>query len=169
LRYCIIDFETTGLDPIRGEVVEFAAVRLEDGEIGLHMASLCKPCAPIPPDASRVHGITDRMVRFAAPFSEFLPSLLDFIGADTLTAHNLPFDFGFLRAYCARAGVVFDCPKQCCTLQMARKMFPELPSRALVNLAAHLGVKNGTYHRALGDAMTTARVLALMLERQART
>ena len=163
MRYCVIDFETTGLDPERDEVVEFAAVRVEYGEPGLHIASLCKPSAPIPPEATRVHGITDRMVRFAAPFSDYLPALLDFIGPDTLVGHNLPFDFGFLSAYCARAGVAFA-PPMLCTLQMARRMFPELPSRALAAVAAHLGVKNGIWHRALGDAMATARILIRMLQ-----
>jgi DNA polymerase III epsilon subunit family exonuclease len=165
VRYCVIDFETTGLDPQRDEVVEFAAVRVEDGEPGLHIASLCRPCAPIPPAATRVHGITDRMVRFADPFSDYLTALLDFIGRDTLVGHNLSFDFGFLRASCARAGVAFD-PPRLCTLRMARAMFPELPSRALAAVAAHLGVKNGTYHRALGDALATAGILIKMLERQ---
>ena len=81
----------------------------------------------------------------------------------TLVGHNLPFDWGFLRASCARAGVVFD-PPMLCTLRMARGLFPELPSRALGAVAEHLGVKNGARHRALGDAMATARILIQMLE-----
>jgi DNA polymerase III epsilon subunit family exonuclease len=157
-----LDFETTGLSPLRDEVVEFAAVRAEDGELGLHIAALCKPSGPIPLGAVRVHGITDRMVRFAAPFSEYLPSLMDFIGGDTLVGHNLPFDYGFLQAACRRTGIDFA-PPQLCTLQMARKLFPQLPSRALGEVARHLGVRIDTAHRALGDAMTTARILMKML------
>ena len=163
MRYCVIDFETTGLNPVRDEVVEFAAVRVENGEPGLHIASLCKPSGPIPMEAARIHGITDRMVRFAPPFSEFLPALLDFIGPDTLVGHNLAFDFGFLETSCAQAGITFAPPKLC-TLHMARRMFPELPSRALASVAAHLGVKNQSCHRALGDAMATAGILLKMLE-----
>jgi DNA polymerase III epsilon subunit family exonuclease len=163
MRYCVLDFETTGLDPVRDEVVEFAAVRVEDGEPGLHLASLCKPSGPIPYGAVRIHGITDRMVRFAAPFSEHLPGLLDFIGGDTLVGHNLAFDFGFLRTACQHAGLDFA-PPQLCTLRMARTLFPHLPSRALGEVARHLGVKLETSHRALGDAMTTARILLKMLD-----
>ncbi len=163
MRYCVIDFETTGLDPALDEVVEFAAVRVEDGEIGLHIASLCKPSRPIPPGATRVHGITDRMVRFAEPFSHFLPTLLDFIGEDTVVGHNLAFDMGFLQAACQKQNIVFA-PSQVCTLQMARKLFPQLPSRALAEVAAHLGVNGTTYHRALGDTMATAQILLAMLD-----
>ncbi|MCL2748085.1 MAG: 3'-5' exonuclease [Oscillospiraceae bacterium] len=162
MRYCVIDFETTGLDPKIDEIVEFAAVRVEDGEIGLHIAQLCQPSGPIPPGATRVHGITDRMVRFAHPFSEYLSTFLDFIGQDTLVGHNLPFDFGFLQAACARAGCSFA-PKKLCTLQMARRLYPQLPSRRLSAVAAHLGVKSCGYHRALGDAMATAGILLKML------
>jgi DNA polymerase III epsilon subunit family exonuclease len=162
-RYCVIDFETTGLDPAAGEVIEYAAVQVHDGEIGLHLAALCRPESPIPYEATRVHGITDRMVRFAEPFSEHLPGLVDFIGSDTVVAHNVPFDMGFLSWYCARAEI--ECkPRTLCTLQMARRLFPKLPSRALTDLARHLGVTGGgAAHRALGDAMVTARVLLKML------
>ena len=162
MRYCVIDFETTGLSPTMDEVVEFAAVRVADGEIGLHLSSLCKPSGAIPSSAVRVHGITDRMVRFADPFSAHLPSLLDFIGEDTLVGHNLSFDMGFLRAACEKACLSIQ-PQCLCTLQMARSMYPHLPSRALGELAAFLGVKNDNCHRALGDAMTTAKILLHML------
>ncbi len=161
MRYCVIDFETTGLDPRLDEVVEFAAVRVEDGEIGLHLASLCKPSGPIPPGATRVHGITDRMVRFAEPFSAYLPTFLDFIGEDILVGHNLAFDMGFLQTTCARAGITYA-PQTVCTLQMARRLFPQLPSRSLSEVARHLGVTGSTYHRALGDAMATAQILVAM-------
>ncbi|MDR0382008.1 MAG: 3'-5' exonuclease [Oscillospiraceae bacterium] len=162
-RYCVIDFETTGLDPAVSEVIEYAAVRVCDGEIGLHLASLCRPEAPIPYEATRVHGITDRMVRFAEPFLAHLPGLVDFIGSDTVVAHNVPFDMGFLSRYCARAKI--ECrPRTLCTLRMARRLFPMLPSRALTEVARHLGVTGGgAAHRALGDAMVTARVLLKML------
>ena len=167
MRYCVIDFETTGLDPVADEVVEFAAVRVEDGEIGLHIASLCKPSIPIPPGATRIHGITGRMVRFADPFSDYLTSFLDFIGEDTLVGHNLSFDFGFLQTACAHANVAYW-PRKLCTLHMARKRFPQLPSHTLSAVARHLGVKSAQYHRALGDAMATAGILLRMLETDGR-
>lgn len=161
-RYCVIDFETTGLDPAVDEVVEYAAVQVCDGEVGLHLASLCRPGGHIPAGATRVHGINDRMVRFAEPFAAHLPGLLDFIGEDIVVAHNIPFDMGFLLQYCKRAGLDWK-PATLCTLQMARRLFPQLPSRALSEVARHLGVSEGAYHRALGDAMATARILVKML------
>ncbi len=162
-RYCVLDFETTGLDPERDEVVEYAVVRVDESGLGLHLASLCRPERPIPLAATRVHNITDRMVRYAEPFSEHLPALLSFLGDDVFVAHNVPFDLGFLRAYCRRMGLAYE-PKTLCTLQRARKLFPFLPSRSLDSVAAHLNIRNPGAHRALDDARTTAQVLVKMLE-----
>ncbi len=162
-RYCVIDFETTGLSPQNDEVVEFAAVQVHNGEVGLHLASLCRPSKPIPYAATQIHGITNEMVWDKPSFSALLPLLLDFIGEDTVVAHNAPFDMGFLNRYCADAGIPFA-PTVFCTLRAARGLFPFLPSRSLVFVAQHLGIENeDSYHRALGDAMTTARVLIKML------
>ncbi len=163
-RYCVIDFETTGLGPDTGEIVEFAAVRVQEGEIGLHIASLCRPRQGIPAAATAIHGITERMVRFARPFEEYIDTLLDFIGTDTVVAHNIPFDMGFLSAYCKRQQIDFA-PKTLCTLQLARRLCPELPSRSLGALAKHFGLEGRGFHRALDDAMVTARLLLILLSK----
>ena len=159
----VLDFETTGLNPSDGEVVEFALVRVRDGEIGLHMASLCRPHGEIPYGAYRVHKIGKQMTLGYPPFEELLPSVINFIGEDTVVCHNTPFDMGFLNAYCERAGREFDPPTQD-TLSMARRLFPGLPSRSLGAVAAHLGVDAGDAHRALADATVTAKIYIIMSE-----
>jgi len=80
-----------------------------------------------------------------------------FIGDDVVVAHNAPFDLSFLLTYCQRAGLEFTNPVFC-TLAASRLLCKELPSRSLANVAAHLGVGGGQWHRALGDAMATAEV-----------
>ncbi|MDR1735574.1 MAG: 3'-5' exonuclease [Oscillospiraceae bacterium] len=157
----VLDFETTGLSPESGEVVEFALVRVRGGELGLEMASLCRPHGEIPYDAFRVHGISKQMTLPFPYFEELLPSVLGFIGGDTVVCHNTPFDMGFLRAYCARAGVAFD-PPLGDTLNMARRLFRQLPSRSLGAVAQHLGVDAPGAHRALYDATVTAKIYIKM-------
>ena len=72
----VIDTETTGLDPRKARVVEFAAVRLVGGRLDATGAlrRLIDPGEPIPPAASRIHGIDDAKVagapRFAAAWPE---------------------------------------------------------------------------------------------------
>ena len=162
-RYCVIDFETTGLAPGDSEVIEFAAVRVEYGEPGLNLASLCRPNGPISAQITAITGITYEMTAGHPSFDELLPMFLDFVGDDTVVAHNIGFDKGFLDAYCRGAGIEFA-PRTLCTLALARKYLPKLPNHKLGTVAAHLRIKNESAHRALGDAMTTAKVLVKLLE-----
>ena len=162
-RYCVIDFETTGLSPHECEVIEFAAVKVVNGEIGLNLASLCRPHGYISPQITRITGITPYMTEGYPPFDEFLPLLLDFIGNDILVAHNIPFDWGFLSNYCARAQKEYN-PEKLCTLQLSRRNLKELKSHSLGSVSEYLNIPNPAAHRALGDAMTTAGVLIKLLE-----
>jgi len=165
MRYCVIDFETTGFGPPQSEVIEFAAVRVADGEIGLSLASLCRPNEScISRKITEITGIRPEMTAGYGTFEEFLPPLLDFIGTDTIVCHNIPFDMSFLYHYCRKAGIELASPTLC-TLALARKMFPALPTKRLEAVADHLGVGGEGYHRALADAMTTAKILLEMQKR----
>lgn len=157
----VLDFETTGFDPMQAEVVEFALVRIRGGEPGVHINSLCRPHGDIPYGAYRVHGIGKQMTLGYPPFEELLPDVISFIGDDTVVCHNTPFDMGFLNAYCTRAGRVFQ-PPTGDTLTMARRLFPRLHSRSLGAVAEHLGVDVGDAHRALADATVTAKIYVIM-------
>lgn len=157
----VLDFETTGLSPEQGEVVEFALVRVRGGEIGLHLASLCRPHGDIPYGAYKVHGISRAMTLGYPCFEEMLPDVLSFIGEDMVVCHNTPFDMSFLRAYCQRAGIELNVPTGD-TLTMARKLFPRLASKSLGSVATYLGIDAGGAHRALADAITTAKAYIIM-------
>ena len=162
MRYCVIDFETTGFSPPGSEVIEFAAVRVEDGEIGLNLSSLCRPVdSYISRKITDITGITAEMTIGKPSFSETLITLMDFIGNDTIVCHNIPFDMAFLDYYCRKADIELT-NQTLCTLQLARKYFPNLPSRKLSFVASHLGIKATGFHRAMDDAVTTAKVLIKM-------
>jgi DNA polymerase III epsilon subunit-like protein len=160
--YCVIDFETTGLSPHNCDVIEFAAVRVEDdGTGGLTVGEvLTELCAPkksfISSKITQITGITPDMVTGCPPFEEHLQNLLGFIGDDTVVAHNIEFDMGFLRRYCGDAGLPVPAKTQC-TVKLARRCCA--PPYKLEAVAKALGVDSGGYHRALADAVTTARVL----------
>jgi DNA polymerase III epsilon subunit-like protein len=96
-------------------------------------------------------------------FEELLPFLLQFIGTDVIAAHNAPFDLGFLLKYCEGMGIEYS-PRALCTLAISRRLYPDLPDHRLGTVAEFLGVSEGCYHRALGDAMATARMLSKMIE-----
>lgn len=108
---CVLDCETTGLDPDAGaRVVELAAVRFSpDGEIGGSVVSRVNPGIPIPAEATEIHGITDAMVAEAPPFAETWARVLDLFsesrGPAIACAYSAAFDRKFLRAEHARTGL----------------------------------------------------------------
>jgi len=133
-------------------------VVIDGGELGETWSSLVHPGRAIPPDASAVHGITDAMVEGAPPPETVAAELRRRCGDETLVFHNYPFDLPFLAAL-LRAGSappfynpVVD------TLGLARGLMGP-GGNSLGALAARLGLPREPKHRALGDALTTARLL----------
>ncbi len=171
--YTVIDFETTGLSPYDSEIIEFAAVRVVPDacgnlSLGECFTSLCAPrMTEITPTITRITGITADMTAGFPAFEERLFEFCRFIGSDTIVAHNIPFDMGFLRRYCKGVGMPPP-EKTLCTLVLSRRICRSLFNHKLATVAAHLGVSGEGYHRALADAVTTAKVLIKLLEAQVR-
>jgi len=163
-----LDTETTGMSPAVGHaLVEVARVRIENGEVAERWSSLVSPGRFIPPDASAVHGITDAMVAGAPTPAAVAPVFRDGCGEATLVLHNAPFDLPFLSAFLRGAGVrplwnpVVD------TLGLARGLFGS-GSNSLGALAMRFSLPAETAHRALGDALTTARLFLVLAARWER-
>lgn len=157
----MLDFETTGLSPAMGDrITEVAALRIEGGRITERYVSLVNCGVRIPAFITGLTGITQQMVDTAPPASTVVPELLDFIGGDTLSAHNASFDEKFLvaeaerqRRSCGHAALV-------CSLKLSRRVFPNLASYKLGQLSRQLGIAfRGSAHRAEADAEVAAEVL----------
>jgi len=165
LRYAVVDVETTGGSPGRGHrITEVAVVEIRDGTIAADFHTLVNPGRPIPPRIARLTGINDEMVAGAPFFEDVAPDLLDLLEGRVFVAHNVAFDWSFVSAQMADSlGQVPGGPRLC-TVQMARRLAPELKRRNLDSLASHFGVPNHARHRAHGDALATARVLLRLLD-----
>lgn len=157
----MLDFETTGLSPDNGDrITEVAALRIEGGRITDRYVSLVNCGVRIPSFITGLTGITQQMVDSAPPASEVVPQLVEFIGGDTLSAHNASFDEKFLTAESARCLLATRHLGPVCSLKLARRVFPELGSYKLGTLSGSLGIRfKGTAHRAEADAEVAAQVL----------
>lgn len=102
-EFVAFDLETTGVGPRSCQIVELGAVRfrLDGTEVGC-IEQLVDPGCPIPPAVTRIHGITDAMVRGMPTIAAVLPRLLEFLGssATLLLAHHAPLisDFSTRRS-----------------------------------------------------------------------
>jgi len=167
----MLDFETTGLNPAAGDrITEVAALRIVDGRIAERFVTLVNCHVRVPPFITQFTGITQQMVDAAPCVSEVVPELLRFIGRDALSAHNASFDDKFLRAESASLGLAPGHERLICSLKLARRLYPGMPSYKLGALASALGIRfSGNAHRAEADAEVSAQLLIAIGERLART
>ena len=164
-RLLALDTETTGMSPRSGAaLVEVASVALENGAIGESWSSLVNPGRPIPPDAERVHGISDAMVAGAPEPGAIAGRLRAACGDLPLVFHNAPFDLPFLRELMCGSGQAPLHNPVVDTLGLARGLY-EGGGNSLGALAARFGLPPQTAHRALGDALTTAHLFLLLTRR----
>lgn len=160
-----VDTETTGMNPAEGHrLVEVAHVAIVGGAMGAEWSSLVDPRRPIPPDASRVHGITDAMVAGAPGMAEVGRTLREACGDLPLVFHNAPFDLPFLVHLFREAGAPPLTNPIVDTLGLARGLFGNSGNK-LTELQVKLQLPSETAHRALGDTRTTARVFLTLAAR----
>jgi DNA polymerase-3 subunit epsilon len=163
--FVVVDVETTGGSPGSGHrVTEIAAVCVAGGEIGERFSTLVNPERRIPGMITSLTGITDAMVAGAPRFGEVAHRLADFLEGRVFVAHNASFDWRFLCAEMERATGMLPSGRQLCTVRLARKLVPQLPSRSLDGLALFYGLEIEARHRALDDALATAKVLLRFLD-----
>ena len=161
----ILDFETTGLSPDRGDrAIEIGAVRIQNGEITDHFQELMNPGFRINSFIEEYTGISNNMLRGAPPCEEVMARFSDFIGDDNLVAHNASFDKRFLDAEFSRISRRYV-GEFACSLLLARRIYPDAPNHKLGTLVRYKGIPaDGSYHRALFDSEMTAKVWQCMLE-----
>lgn len=83
------DLETTGVDPGRDRIVEISVLRIDpDGNRETRTRRINPEC-PIPPEATKIHGIGDDDVRDQPTFRQVARSLLDFLGDADLAGFNV--------------------------------------------------------------------------------
>ena len=153
-----VDTETTGMSPAEGHrLVEVARVAVVDGVLAEYWSTLIDPGRAIPPDATRVHGISDAMVAGAPKAAAAGRMLREACGDLPLVFHNAPFDLPFLLQLFRDANAPPLLNPIIDTLGLARGLFGT-GSNALGALATRLKLPPETAHRALGDTRTTARL-----------
>ncbi|MEM1043763.1 MAG: DEDD exonuclease domain-containing protein [Bacteroidota bacterium] len=163
--FVVTDTETTGTRAGEDRVIEIGAVKVRGGEVVDTFGHLIDPERHVPRRITRITGLSTASVFGEPTAKDVLPDYLDFLGEGVLVAHNLGFDLRFLQAELDRAGLPAIENESVCTLRLARRLLPSLPSRGLTALQAHFGITNPARHRALGDAEATAEVLLRFLDR----
>ena len=155
--FTFVDVETTGLSPRAARGCEVAAISFRGADRVGTLAELVNPGLPIPAEVSKIHGITDAMVKDSPSFGGVAPRLLAMLENSVIVAHNAEFDLGFLKAECDRVGLRFPKLHVVDTLAIARKGW-KFQSNRLGKIAEELNISNGGWHRALADVEMTRKI-----------
>jgi DNA polymerase-3 subunit epsilon len=172
--FCVVDIETTGLDPGADEIISFAALQIERGRLRLNDAlyELVRPRRIPDRDTILIHGLRKAELVDAPPLAESLDGLLEALTGRVMVAHVASIEQAFLGAAFAENGIslinpVVDTAALAAELFRLRERGSTAPL-GLTPLAQTLGLPVHRPHEADGDALTTAQVflaLATHLDR----
>ncbi len=126
--------------------------------------TLINPVHRIPSYIQAMTGITDEMVADAPLFEEVAEDIYEILKDRIFVAHNVNFDYSFIRSQLRYCGYEYDAQKLC-TVRLSRKIIPGLRSYSLGNLCHSLGIRHVNHHRAGGDAKATTALFHLLLQR----
>ncbi|MCX7945453.1 MAG: exonuclease domain-containing protein [Hydrogenophilus sp.] len=158
----LLDLETTGPHPERDRIIEIALTRYENDQITLRWHTLINPGISLPPLIREIVGLTDADLATAPSFCTVAPQLLTHLAGATLAAHNVRFDYGFLKNSFARCGISFTAPLFC-TVKFAKALEPQHHKHGLDALIARHHLTSPARHRAVNDVAVLEQYLALAL------
>jgi len=161
--FAIIDIETTGGNPRRDKITDIAVIIHDGIKVIRQFSSLVNPECRIPYHITALTGITNEMVSGAPRFYEIAKELVELTSETVFVAHNVSFDYGFIKSEFQRLGYDFKREKLC-TVRLSRKIIPGHASYSLGRLCDDLNIEINNRHRALGDAIATAQLFNILLQ-----
>lgn len=157
MNFVALDFETA--NELRNSACSIGLVRVQDGHVTDRFYTLIKPePARFSYWNIKIHGIRPEDVADAPTFGEAWLAIRDFIGSDTVVAHNASFDMSVLRFSLDQYGLPYPEIPYFCTVTAAKQAFPHLVNHKLNTVSDHVGF-SFCHHNALEDAEACAMVL----------
>ncbi len=158
IQFSVVDVETTGGFAQNHRITEVGIVRTNGREILEEFHTLINPEMQIPRHITALTGIDNNTVKEAPTFAEKAQEIVDFLGDDVFVAHNVDFDFSFIKNELQRENIEVKLRKLC-TVRYARSLLKDQTKFGLARLAQRFGIVNKHPHRALADARTAALIL----------
>jgi len=163
VTYAIVDIETTGGYAAANGIIEIS-IKVFDGEkVVEEFETLVNPNQAIPKYIQGFTGINNEMVQDAPVFEEIAEKVYTFLQGNVFVAHNVNFDYSFIKSHLEFYGYSFNA-KKLCTVRLARQIFPGFPSYSLGNLCNSLDIDLTNRHRAGGDANATVILFKRLLD-----
>lgn len=160
-RLAFVDIETTGTSHRQGKIIEIGIVLTRNLEIIDQFSSLIDPDMYISPAITDFTGITQFDLEKAPTFRGVHEKILSLLTGTIFVAHNVAFDYGFIRSEFTSLNIPFHA-KKLCTVKLARALLPHLRSHNLDTLIDHFNLPVIHRHRALSDALSTYHLVKFL-------
>lgn len=164
-EFTALDIETSGLNPNENEILEIAAIRFDRDKIFNTYNFLIKPNKQLQSNAQAINGITTKMLENARNLDEILPEFFRFIEGSSLVIQNSEFDLSFLLPEAKKRRLSIPTLPVFCTLNMTRRIFPNLKKYGLVALRDYFKIEKmnttssrHSFHEALDDSYAAMKV-----------
>nr|WP_324259096.1 exonuclease domain-containing protein [Cellvibrio fontiphilus] len=153
LPCAIVDIETTGGNVTRDRIIEIAIVEVTAEGVS-RWSTLINPRTNVPASIQRLTGITPAMLEDAPYFEQVAKDIVLRLQDKVFVAHNVRFDYGFIRNEFARLAYRFK-SKLLCTVKLSRSLYAQHSGHSLEKIIARHGIRVSQRHRALDDAVAT--------------
>lgn len=163
MLYAIVDIETTGGHASANGITEVAINIHDENKLVESFTTLINPNQSIPTYITALTGIDDSMLVDAPTFEDVALQIFQLLNDKIFVAHNVNFDYSFLKHHLSAAGYELNCRKLC-TVRMSRKLFPGKSSYSLGKLCSALQIPIQNRHRAAGDADATSILFNMLIE-----
>ncbi len=155
--FVVFDCETTGLDSRFDEIIEIGAVKLDKGVITEQFQTLVYTSKELEEKIVDITSITQEMLQDAPKCDVVIQDFYKFCEGSILSGYNVLFDVGFIQSAAERVALSFDNKIVDCLELVRKKLY--LPKYKLSNVVDALELGDFNAHRALADALMTAKVL----------
>jgi len=162
--YAILDIETTGGRYNEEGITEIAIHKYDGHQVVDTFISLLNPERNIQPFVVNLTGINNQMLRNAPKFYEVAKRIIEITTDCIIVAHNAKFDYRILRTEFKRLGYSFE-RQTLCTVELSKKLIPDLESYKLGRLCRSLGIPVTDRHRANGDAIATIKLFKILFDK----
>ncbi len=150
-KVAFVDIETSGCTPGLHRIIDVAVIGATGGEVDFEWQSLVNPGVRIPAGITELTGIDNEMLADAPPFERIARELRERLEGRVFIAHNVRFDYGFIRREFAGIGTAWRAPNLC-TVRLSRALYPDMPRHNLDAVMERHGIVIENRHRAMPDA-----------------
>ncbi|HPN81486.1 MAG TPA: 3'-5' exonuclease [bacterium] len=164
-EFVVFDIETSGLDPLKDEVLEIAGLKLIGEQEAARFEALIQPTRPVLPEVEKIHGLNEIFLLVNGRRNEeVISDFLNFVGEAIIVGHNIRgFDWLFILEHLKKKNQPLPANKIIDTLELSRQLL-SLATYNLSSVASHFGLEHKNAHRAMPDVEINTKVFLELMK-----